>query len=123
MRRTPALIIGLLTGAVSAFAVEDTETIRQSFGTPAQLEVQNFNGAIRVTAAVRRISSWSATKRLQADDQTALAQARSEVRLDIQESGGRLRICVIHPWEDCQENGDRRRRVTGAAATTKRDST
>jgi hypothetical protein len=108
MHRIPAIALCLLASAVTALAAEDNETIRQSFGAPAQLEVRNVNGRIRVTAANTPNIQLVAAKHLEADDQADLAQLRSEVRLDIQETGGRLRICVIQPWDDCRGNENRR---------------
>ncbi len=115
MRRIPVIALGLLATSFTAFAVEDNETIRQSFGAKAVLEVRNVNGRIRVTASNTSNIQLVATKHIDADNQAALAQARSEVRLDIQETGGRLLICVIHIWEDCRgnqggNNRDHRRR-------------
>jgi hypothetical protein len=97
----------LLAAATSAFALDDTETTRRSFGSPSQLEIRNVNGLIRVTASNTRNVQLVATRIIHADDQTALSEARQDIKLDIEESGGRLRICVQHYWEDCKGNVNR----------------
>ncbi len=104
-----ALTTCLLLTASFAYAVDDTDTTRQSFGAPSQLEIRNVNGLIRVTASNTPNIQLVATRNIDADNQAALTEAKNEVKLDIQESGGRLRICVMHRWEDCKGNAKRDR--------------
>src|SRR4051794_37797974 len=99
----------VLAAATSAYAVDDTDITRRSFGAPSQLEIRNVNGLIRVTASNTRDVQLVATRTIRADNQTALENARNEVKLDVQEVGGRLRICVIHYWDDCRDNANRDR--------------
>jgi hypothetical protein len=98
------LLAACLLTATSAFALDDTETTRKSFGSPGLVEIHNVNGLIRVTASNTRTIQLVATRTIHADDQSALNDARSEVKLDIQESGGNLRVCVMHYWDDCKGN-------------------
>jgi len=102
----------LATGAL-AWAVDDTETIRQSYAAAPKLEVRNINGSVRVTGSSTGGIQLVATKKIHADDQRALDQARTEVRLDARPSGDVLRICVIQPWEDCSGSKNQYRKDSG----------
>ena len=94
-------ILLALATATLAWAIDDTETIRQSFAAAPKLEVRNINGSVRVTGSSTGGIQLVATKKIHADDRRALDQARTEVRLDVRPSGDLLRLCVIQPWEDC----------------------
>jgi hypothetical protein len=98
-------IICLLPAAVALASVEDKETTRHTYPFASRLDVSNVNGSIRVTAGGGNNIEFVANKRIEAKTQEALEQAKREVRLDIQSSGDRLRICVEGPWRDC--NNDR----------------
>ena len=97
----------LLGAATSAFALDDTETTRKSFGSATKMEIRNVNGLIRVTASNTRNIQLVATRTIHADDQGALTDAKNEVKLNIQESNGQLRICVMHYWDNCDGNRNR----------------
>jgi hypothetical protein len=90
----------LLAFASTAFALDGTETTRKTFSAASQLEVRNINGLIRVTASNTSSIQLVATRIIHADDAAALAVARNELTLDVQESGGQFRLCVMHYRED-----------------------
>jgi DUF4097 and DUF4098 domain-containing protein YvlB len=94
-------VLCLLPAALALASVEDKETIRQTYPFASRLDVSNVNGSIRVTAGSGNSIEFVANKRIEAKTQDALEQARREVRLDVQSSGDRLRICVEGPFRDC----------------------
>lgn len=94
----------LLPAALALASVEDKETIRQTYPFASRLDISNINGSIRVTAGGGNNIEFVANKRIEAKTQEALEQARREVRLDIQSSGDRLRICVDGPFRDCSSD-------------------
>src|SRR5262245_49787785 len=94
----------LLATALCAFGIDDTETIRQSYPVSERLEVKNVNGFIHVTASNTGNIQLVATKKIDADNASALARAKSEVRLDVQQTGGALRICVVYAYDNCVDD-------------------
>jgi hypothetical protein len=101
---TVLLLAAAASPARASWAVKKEETVRKTFvlapssGGNRLVEIDNFSGAVRVrshpggevTLAVHE--SWAA------DSTERLEQARREMRLDIAESGGRLRLFVDGPF-------------------------
>ena len=102
------LVFCLLPGAFLLAKVEERDTFRQTYGYSSRLEVRNINGAIRVTGTNGNNIEFVANRRIEAKNQEALELAKREVRLDIQSSGDRLRVCIAEPYRDCNdERGNR----------------
>lgn len=84
-------------------ALEEKETIRQTYAAAARLEIRNVNGAVRVTGSARGDFQVVVHRRIEAKDSAAMEQAKREVRLEADASGGRLKLCVTGPGNDCTD--------------------
>lgn len=107
-----ALLAAMAAPAGAAWAVKQDETLHKTFnldavaGGPANpgepgrraVEVDNFTGAVRVRSHPGREVTLSVHQTWSADSAEKLAQGRREVRLDIAETGGRLRLFVDGPF-------------------------
>jgi hypothetical protein len=115
---TAALLAGAAAPAQAAWAVKKEETLRKTFvlaaapggpgrpgaaGQPGNrlVEIDNFSGAVRVRSHPGDEVTLSVHETWAADSAERLEQARREVRLDITESGGRLRLFVDGPFRSC----------------------
>lgn len=85
-------------------AVEEKETTQQTYPAAARLEIKNINGAVRVTGSQRNDFQVTIHKRIEAKSQEALQQAKREVRVDVDSSSARLKLCVAGPWNDCLDD-------------------
>lgn len=104
------LAIAFLLSAwlVSGADLEDKETIRRTFPAAARLDLDNVSGRIHVTGYNGSQIEMVAEKTIRAESQDQLQAAKNDVKLDISESGGELRIYVDGPFRD-RFGRDRRR--------------
>ena len=109
-----AILVAATAAAAAApaqaeWAVKKEETLHRTFhlaapagaaGQPANrvVEIDNFSGAVRVTSHPGDEVTLTVHQTWAADSAERLEQARREVRLDIGESGGRLRLFVDGPF-------------------------
>jgi DUF4097 and DUF4098 domain-containing protein YvlB len=110
MRR---LLPVLLLCAPATLALEEKETIRKtlSFAPNAQeriVEVDTVTGSIRVAGTSGRNVEVEINKTITADSQTDMAEAKRDVKVDIQEEGTRIRLYVEGPFRN--RDGSNRRR-------------
>ena len=97
------ILFAIFPGALLLANVEEKETIRQTYGFASKLEIRNVNGAVRVTSGSGNTIQFVANKRIDAKTPEALEQAKREVRLDVQASSDRLRVCIAGPFNNCNE--------------------
>lgn len=112
---TTVPLAGAAAPAAAGWAVKKEETVRKTFqlaaapggpggpgasGQPGNVlvEIDNFSGAVRVRSHPGGEVTLSVHETWAADSAERLEQARREVRLDIAESGGRLRLFVDGPF-------------------------
>lgn len=85
-----------------AAPVEKKETIQRAFTIPpghaTHLEVDNVWGSIRVTGAPGREVKITAEKDLRAGDETAAGEAERDVKLEITQTDGTVRVYVDGPF-------------------------
>ena len=104
-----ALLAGASSPARADWAVHQEKTLHQTFtlaaapgsgGEPARraVEVDNFTGAVRVRSHPGGEVTLSVHESWAADSAEKLEQGRREVRLDIAQTGGRLRLLVDGPF-------------------------
>ena len=97
----------ILSGALSLANVEEKETIRQTYPFASKLEIRNINGAVRVTPSTGGTGiQFVANKKITAKTAEAMEQAKREVKLDIQASSDRLRVCIAGLFSNCEERGN-----------------
>jgi len=84
--------------------VQETRTIQRSFGPAARLEIDNIDGSIRVIAGVEQQIRMTVVETLDGDSKDDLEQARRDVKLDITEKDGTVRLYVDAPFR-CQCDG------------------
>ncbi|MGH9662209.1 MAG: hypothetical protein ACRD96_26910 [Bryobacteraceae bacterium] len=93
----------------AAWAAEEKQEIRRSFASARRIEVDNVSGGIRVAGHDSSTVELVATQTIQADTADDLARARQEVKLDISEPEGVVRLYVDGPFR-CDCGGSRRGR-------------
>ena len=91
-----------------AFSYEEREheTIRQTFPSAQWLEVDNVFGAIHVTGYNGAEVQMTIEKTIEADSPSKLEEARREVKLNITQSGDRLKLCVEGPFRSRCRDGN-----------------
>lgn len=87
-------------------AIEEKESIRHTYPAASLLEIRNVNGAVRVTGSARGDFHVVVHRRIEAKDNAAMEQAKREVRLEVDTSGGRLKLCVTGPGIDCTDRNN-----------------
>lgn len=108
---TRAAVCVWITCAIAVAApVEKKETIQRAFtipaGSAARLEVDNVWGSIRVTTTPGREVKITAEKHLRAGDESAAAEAERDVKLDISQTDGKVRVYVDGPFRcHCPDGG------------------
>lgn len=83
------------------WALRKEETLHRTFTLAAgrrAVEVDNFTGAVRVRSRPGGEVTLSVRETWAADSAEKLEQGRREVRLDVTETGGRLRLYVDGPF-------------------------
>lgn len=104
-------------GLAFAASVERKETIQRTFAIPAgvaaRLEVDDIWGSIHVTASPGREVKITAEKDLRAEDESAAAEAERDVKLDISQSDGKVRVYVDGPFRCHCPDGHSGRRENG----------
>src|SRR5436190_2530350 len=83
--------------------VKDQENIKRSFDVssgsgPQKLLVDNISGYIHVTGYSGKEIQVTAVKRIGADSNEALAEARRDVKLDMSQQGNFARLYVDGPF-------------------------
>lgn len=92
----------------SRMPLNEQETIRKSFAFGAgqrRLEVDNVFGAIEVVATNSDRAELVVTKVIRAETQERLEAARSEVKLDMSQTGNEVRLYVDGPFR-CRGSRD-----------------
>lgn len=94
----PAL--GLAQSRVEDWKFTDRETIQRSFtvGAGAKLDVDNVYGYVHVTGYNGSQVQATIEKRIYAETNEALQNARSEVKLDLSQQGDSVRVYVDGPF-------------------------
>lgn len=94
----------LLVPVLLCGAVEEKQAIRRTFPSAKRLEVDNVHGSIRVTGYDGREVQVKADETVRADSPEKLQQARKEVKLDISDDKGTVRLYVDGPFRcKCDE--------------------
>lgn len=106
-RRLALATLCLAAALQAAWPIDERETIRQTHPFASTVEVRNVNGGIRVTGYNGNQIELVANKRIQAKTQEALEQAKREVRLEVQPTGGRLKVCIDGVWNNCSDGQNR----------------
>ncbi|MBS1823866.1 MAG: hypothetical protein JST93_00975 [Acidobacteria bacterium] len=91
----------LLCLPLALAAIEEKETIRQSYPAASRLEIRNINGSVRVIGSARSDFQVTIQKRIEGKSASDVDLAKREVRLDVDTTGSRLKLCVAGPWSDC----------------------
>ncbi|MGD1094978.1 MAG: hypothetical protein ABSB35_23665 [Bryobacteraceae bacterium] len=97
--RLAGLVLALSLG-VPGFAqtIEDKSTEHRTFSGVRELILDNVTGSIDVTASSGSSVEGDITRTLSAESQDRIALARKEVRLDVAQEGGLLRLLVDGPF-------------------------
>lgn len=107
------LVLCLLTGAISLAAVEEKNRREERFTLPPGVRKVVIDGATgSITARGRQGNDvlLVVQERWRADDATAMAEARRDVKLDITQQGNLLRVYVDGPFRcnhGCNHSRDR----------------
>jgi hypothetical protein len=112
MRRIAWIFMVLLPIAATAqrrdreekvWRVQDQETIKRSFdvstsSSPQKLLVDNINGYVHVTGYAGKEVQVTVLKRIGADSNEAMAEAKRDVKLDLSQQGNFVRLYVDGPF-------------------------
>lgn len=106
-----AVLISLIAFAIGfAAELEERETIHKIFAGAKSIEVDNVNGSIQVTASNGPEIQADIQKTLRADDAGRAEAARREVKLDISDASGEVKLFVDGPFRcHCNDTGFRSR--------------
>jgi hypothetical protein len=100
----PALAYGQRHRDSRSWRVEDSERIERAFtlsGSDARrLVVDNIDGFVHVTGAPGSAVRVSVAKRIQAESDAAMAEAKRDVKLDLDQQGNRVRAYVDGPFRN-----------------------
>jgi hypothetical protein len=94
----------LALSVVAAFSsedrlpVEESETIERSFPAAKNIDVDNFDGSVTVTGSDAREIKVEIRKTIRARSAEKAAEARREVKLDMEQHGEDLRLFVDGPF-------------------------
>ena len=94
-----AFIALSLLAVVPAFAEEDKSTDHKTFSNVREVIVENIQGFIEVTGQSGNSMDAEIVRTLTADSKDRLALAQKEVRLDIKQEGGLVRMKVDIPFD------------------------
>jgi hypothetical protein len=101
MKPVQTLVLCLAAAGMAAGAEEES-TIQKSFTIPAEnaprIEVDNVFGAIRVTGHAGREVRVTVRRRAEAGSAEELAAAQRDVKLDMTQKGGVVRLYVDGPF-------------------------
>src|SRR5580704_4148112 len=93
------LVLALSLGLTAlAQTIEDKSTEHRTFSGVRELIIDNVTGSIDVTASTGNSVEADITRTLSAESQDRIALARKEVRLDVAQEGGLLRLLVDGPF-------------------------
>lgn len=107
----------LLCLPLALAAVEEKETIRQSYPAATLLEIRNINGSVRVIGSARSDFQVTIQKRIEGKSASDVDLAKREVRIDVDSSTSRLKLCVAGPWSNCADD----RKGSGCRGDCSRD--
>jgi DUF4097 and DUF4098 domain-containing protein YvlB len=97
--RPIGFVLAVSLGALGfAQNIEDKSTEHRSFPGVRELIVDNVTGSIEVTASNGSSVEADITRTLSAESQDRIALARKEVRLDVTQEGGLVRLMVDGPF-------------------------
>jgi DUF4097 and DUF4098 domain-containing protein YvlB len=102
-----ALAVALLA---TGFDTEEKQSIHKTFSGPKSIDIDNVNGNIRVTGYNGSQIEVTADETIRGDDAERAAAARREVKLDMTEDNGELKLYVDGPFRCHCDDGDRRSR-------------
>src|SRR5207253_1160247 len=110
VRAIRSLTVAVLLVGCALADVEEHETIHKTFSDAKSIEIDNVNGSIQVTAANGPDLQTDIEKTLRADDADRAEAAKREVKLDISEAGGDVKLYVDGPFRcHCNDTGFRSR--------------
>jgi hypothetical protein len=104
-------LLGASALALPVYAVEHADTFHRTFplsGGERKVIVENINGSIRVTGDSGNDVRVTVREQYRADTAELVAKARSEVRVEMTQEGGTVRVFLDGPWRD-REKRERRR--------------
>jgi DUF4097 and DUF4098 domain-containing protein YvlB len=104
-------LVGAAALALQVCAAEHTDTYQRTFpvGTgERKLVVENINGPVRVTGDSGNDIRVTVREVFRADTPELLAKARNDVRVEMKQEGGTVRLYLDGPFRD-QNNRERRR--------------
>src|ERR1700683_4672367 len=97
--RPVGLVLALSLGVPGcAQTIEDKSTEHRTFSGVRELIIDDVNGSIDVIASTGGAVEADITRTLSAESQDRIALARKEVRLDVAQEGGLLRLMVDGPF-------------------------
>jgi hypothetical protein len=100
------LVLFAAASLACAFDSQEKETIRQTFPAATRLEVDNVSGSIHVTGYNGSEIVLEAEKTIDAESQDRLDASKREVKLDITQSGGEVKLFVDGPFRcHCSDGG------------------
>ena len=110
--RTLKQLVTVLVSLACAYAseVEQHESIHKSFAGVKSIEVDNVNGGIQVVAWNGPGIQADVEKTIRADDSDRAEAAKREVKLDVSENSGEVKLYVDGPFRcHCNDGGFRSR--------------
>src|SRR5205823_11244209 len=87
-----ALALLIACSVLSAADVEEHETIHKTFAGAKSIEIDNVNGSIQVIGSNGPDIQADIEKTLRADDADRAEAAKREVKLDVTEAGGDVKV-------------------------------
>ncbi len=100
------LILFAASSLACAFDTQEKETIRQTFPSATRLEIDNVSGSIHVTGYSGSEIVLEAEKTIDAESQDRLDAAKRDVKLEIAQSGGEVKLFVDGPFRcHCSDGG------------------
>jgi hypothetical protein len=100
----PALVHGQRYRDRDSWRFDDTEKIQRSFtfsgGDPHRLVVDNVSGVIHVTGRPGGSVEVSVTRRTRAVSDSAIAEAKRDVKLDMDQQGNSVRLYADGPFRN-----------------------
>lgn len=90
--------LACLAACLALPSIAQQENVHRSFNAAKSIEVDNVNGSIHVTGYDGATIEMDAKRTVTADDNERAEAARREVKLDITEPGGEVRVYVDGPF-------------------------
>lgn len=103
-------VTAVLTAMAWSAEVEEHEKIHKTFSGAKSIEIDNVNGSIQVEAWNGPDIQADIEKTLRADDADRAEAAKREVKLDVSQAGGDVKLYVDGPFRcHCDDGGFRSR--------------